>query len=247
VTTGVDGLVVLVTGASSGLGAELTRALHERGARVVAVARRSDRLDELRAGLDGLTVATCDVTSESDRNDVVQLALREHGRIDGLVNNAGFTSVVPAVKEDVDDFRQIVETNLVAPFALSKLVVAPMREVGGGSIVNVSSIIAFHSVAEVPEAGYAASKAGLVGLTRELASQWGRYGIRVNAVAPGFFPSEMTTVDEGTAPSWLTDAIPLGRLGRGSEIVGAVQYLLGGDSSYVTGQVVTVDGGMTTR
>lgn len=243
----VDGKVVLITGASSGLGSDLARALHERGARVVAVARRADRLEELRSELDGLTVGTCDVTSDADRNEAVQLALREHGRIDGLVNNAGFTSVVPAVKEAVDDFRRIVETNLIAPFALSKLVVAPMRAVGGGSIVNVASIIAFHSVAEVPEAGYAASKAGLVGLTRELASQWGRYGVRVNAVAPGFFPSEMTTVDDETAPPWLTGAIPLGRLGRGDEFVSAVQYLLGGDSSYVTGQVLTVDGGMTTR
>ena len=108
-------------------------------------------------------------------------------------------------------------------------------------------MLAGHSVAEVPEAGYVASKAGLNGLTRELASQWGRYGIRVNAIAPGFIPSEITTVDDETAPSWLTDAIPVGRLGRSSEVVGAVAYLLGDHSSYVTGHVLTVDGGMSTR
>ena len=243
---GVADKVVLVTGASSGLGRELARGLHRLGAKVVAVARRADRLEELSRELGGICTEVCDVTDPVARAEAVACALRAHGRIDGLVNNAGTTIVVPALKESVDDFRRIVETNLVAPFALSQLVATHMRPVGG-SIVNVSSVMAVHTVAEVPEAGYVASKAGLNGLTRELASQWGRYGIRVNALAPGFIPSEMTTVDDDTAPAWLTDGIPLGRLGRDSEIVGAAAYLLGSQSSYVTGQVLTVDGGMATR
>ena len=189
----------------------------------------------------------CDVTSDRDRSALFDRISKDFGRIDGLVNNAGITSVIPAFKEDVDDFRRVIETNLVAPFALSKLAATAMRAAKRGSIVNVSSIMAFRSVREVPEAGYVASKAGLLGLTRELASQWGRYGIRINALAPGFIPSEITTVDDSTAPTWLIDEIPLGRLGCASEIVGAVEYLLSEESSYVTGQVITVDGGMTTR
>src|SRR3954465_14365726 len=243
----LEDCVVIVTGASSGLGEQMARALAGAGAVPVLAARRADRLAALCDELPGADPVQCDVTDADDRRRLVEGAMERHGRLDGLVNNAGGGATAPALKTSADAFAAVVDLNLNAPFALSCLAASAMRAGGGGAIVNVASVMGLRSIGEIPDAAYVASKAGLVGLTRELASQWGRYGIRVNAIAPGFFPSEMTTVDDGTAPAWLTDAIPLGRLGRGSEIVGAVNYLLGADSSYVTGQVITVDGGMTTR
>src|SRR6202022_2759571 len=143
-----------------------------------------------------------------------------------------------------------LDVNLAAPYALSCLVAPHMRQGGGRSIVNVASVMALRSIAQIADAAYVASKAGLIGLTRELASQWGRYGIRVNAVAPGFFASEMTAglgEDADSFPDWLTEQIPLGRGGRAGELDQSILYLLGAGSSFVTGQVLTVDGGMATR
>src|SRR2546423_1195868 len=137
-----------------------------------------------------------------------------------------------------------------ASSGLSCLVAPLMRDGGGRAIVNVASVMGLRSVAQIADAAYVASKAGLIGLTRELASQWGRYGIRVNAVAPGFFASEMTAglgEDADSFPRWLTEQIPLGRGGRQGELDQAIVYLLGPGSSFVTGQVLTVDGGLATR
>jgi NAD(P)-dependent dehydrogenase (short-subunit alcohol dehydrogenase family) len=249
----LEGCVVLVTGASSGLGEQLARSLVQHGAHPVLAARRADRLDGLRSELNGTvhTVA-CDVTDEDDRRRLIETALERHGRIDGLVNNAGMGATGPALRTSVDAFSRVVELNLVAPYALSCLVAAQMRSQGGdgGSIVNVASVMGLRSIAQIADAAYVASKSGLIGLTRELASQWGRYGIRVNAVAPGFFASEMTAglgADADSFPAWLTEQIPLGRGGRHGELDASILYLLGSGSSFVTGQVLSVDGGMATR
>jgi NAD(P)-dependent dehydrogenase (short-subunit alcohol dehydrogenase family) len=144
----------------------------------------------------------------------------------------------------------VLEVNLVAPFELSCLAVAAMRNNrgGGGSIVNVASVMALRSVDPFPDAAYVASKAGLVGLTRELASQWGRHGVRVNALAPGFFASEMTAgFLDGGAPDWLVGATPLKRVGAAGELDDALVFLLGPGSGFMTGQVLVVDGGLATR
>jgi NAD(P)-dependent dehydrogenase (short-subunit alcohol dehydrogenase family) len=256
----LEGCVVLVTGASSGLGEQLARSLVQHGAHPVLAARRADRLDGLRSELNGTvhTVA-CDVTDEDDRRRLIETALERHGRIDGLVNNAGMGATGPALRTSVDAFSRVVELNLVAPYALSCLAAAQMRSQGhdggspggdGGSIVNVASVMGLRSIAQIADAAYVASKSGLIGLTRELASQWGRYGIRVNAVAPGFFASEMTAglgTDPDSFPTWLTEQIPLGRGGRHGELDASILYLLGSGSSFVTGQVLSVDGGMATR
>jgi NAD(P)-dependent dehydrogenase (short-subunit alcohol dehydrogenase family) len=247
----VDGSVILVTGASSGLGAQLARALVAHGAHPVLAARRAERLGELAAELDGaVDTVACDITSEDERRRLVDGVIERHGRIDGLVNNAGMGATGPALRTPVEEFTRVLDVNLVAPYALSCLVAGHMRAGGGRSIVNVASVMGLRSIAEIADAAYVASKAGLIGLTRELASQWGRYGIRVNAVAPGFFASEMTAElgsDADSFPEWLTAQIPLGRGGRQGELDQAVMYLLGSDSSFVTGQVLTVDGGMATR
>ena len=250
-TGGLDGRVVLVTGGSSGLGEQLARSLIAHGARPVLAARRAERLRALEVELDGaLDAVPCDVTDDADRQRLIDTVVTRHGRIDGLVNNAGMGAAGPALRTSVDTFSRVIDLNLVAPYALSCLAASHMRQGGGRSIVNVASVMGLRSVAQIADAAYVASKAGLVGLTRELASQWGRYGIRVNAVAPGFFASEMTAGlgdDADSFPAWLTEQIPLGRGGRPGELDQSILYLLGEGSSFVTGQVLTVDGGMATR
>jgi NAD(P)-dependent dehydrogenase (short-subunit alcohol dehydrogenase family) len=245
------GKVVVVTGASSGLGAQVARALAAAGAVPVLAARRAERLEELVAQLPSADAVACDVTSEEERERLVLAVVERHGRIDGLVNNAGIGATAPALRTSAEVFARVIDLNLVAPYALSRLVAAQMRNgSGGGAIVNVASVMGLRSLGEIPDAAYVASKAGLIGLTRELASQWGRHGIRVNAVAPGFFASEMTAelgADADSFPDWLTSQTPLRRGGRPGELDEAILFLLGAGSSFVTGHVLTVDGGLAVR
>ena len=252
-STQLEDRVVIVTGASSGLGEQLARALAGAGAVPVLAARRAERLAALREEIPGADVVTCDVTDEADRRRLVETVIERHGRIDGLVNNAGAGATAPALRTPTEQFARVVDLNLTAPFGLSCLVAEHMKQTngdGGRAIVNIASVMGLRSIGEIPDAAYVASKAGVIGLTRELASQWGRYGIRVNAVAPGFFASEMTAElgeDPERFPDFLLDRTPLGRGGRAGELDGAVLYLLGGGSSFVTGHVLSVDGGMAIR
>ena len=168
-------------------------------------ARRADRLAALRGEIPGADTVTCDVTDEDDRRRLVETVMERHGRLDGLVNNAGAGATAPALRTPTEKFARVVDLNLTAPFGLSCLAAEQMRANGDGgrSIVNIASVMGLRSIGEIPDAAYVASKAGIIGLTRELASQWGRYGIRVNAVAPGFFASEMTAElgdDPGAVP-----------------------------------------------
>src|SRR5215213_977704 len=247
----LDGRIIVVTGASSGLGEQIARAISGAGGVPVLAARRAERLDLLRNQIAGADTVTCDVTDEADRQRLIETVVERHGRLDGLVNNAGMGATAPALRTPTETFARVVDLNLVAPFALSRLVAQKMREAdGGGSIVNVASVMGLRSIGEIPDAAYVASKAGVIGLTRELASQWGRYGIRVNAVAPGFFASEMTAElgdDPEKFPDFLLKRTPLGRGGRTGELDDAVLYLLGPGSSFVTGHVLSVDGGMAIR
>jgi len=246
----LDGSVIIVTGASSGLGAQLARAIVAAGGRPVLAARRAERLAELQQELGDVDAVACDVTSETDRERLVEATFERHGRIDGLVNNAGVSAAGPASRTEPETFARVLDTNLVAPFALSRLAARRMRDGGGRSIVNIASVMALRSIVELPDAAYVASKTGLLGLTRELASQWGRLGIRVNAVAPGFFPSEMTAglaTQDADFPPFLTNGTPRGRGGLAGELDEAVTFLLSPASSFVTGQVLTVDGGLATR
>jgi NAD(P)-dependent dehydrogenase (short-subunit alcohol dehydrogenase family) len=245
--------VVIVTGASSGLGARFVRVLVEAGALVGAAARREERLRALAAevGAERVLAVGCDVTDAGDRERLVEATCERFGRVDGLVNNAGTSAMGPALKLEQAAFAGVIETNLNAPFALSCLAATKMRGSGGGAIVNVASAMGMKSIGQLPDAAYVASKAGLLGLTRELASQWGRHGIRVNALAPGFFTSEMTgelsTYEGGAYPGWLLEQIPLGRTGAAGELDQALLLLLGDGGSFISGQALTVDGGMVTR
>jgi NAD(P)-dependent dehydrogenase (short-subunit alcohol dehydrogenase family) len=246
----ISGQVVIVTGASSGLGEQLARVLAAAGAVPVLAARRADRLALLQDELPGIDTVACDVTDAGDRDRLIETVIERHGRLDGLVNNAGIGATGPALRTGVDAFARVLEVNLTAPFALSCLAASRMRANGGGAIVNVASVMGLRSIGEIPDAAYVASKAGIIGLTRELASQWGRYGIRVNAVAPGFFASEMTAElgdDPEAFPEFLLARTPLGRGGRAGELDDAVLFLLGPGSSFVTGHVLSVDGGLAVR
>jgi NAD(P)-dependent dehydrogenase (short-subunit alcohol dehydrogenase family) len=217
---------------------------------VVLAARRRERLDAVARELPRADAIVADVARGDDRRRLVEIALERHGRIDGLVNNAGISHTGPALRQTAADFARVLGVNLVAPFELSCLAAAAMRRTGGGAIVNVASVMALRSVDAAPDAAYVASKAGLVGLTRELASQWGRHGVRVNALAPGFFASEMTDgfIDGPDGPpEWLRAQTPLGRTGAVEELDAPLLFLLGPGSSYTTGQVLVVDGGMATR
>src|SRR5215207_4396825 len=242
--------VIIVTGVSSGLGEQLARALAAAGVTPVLAARRAERRASLKRELPAVDAIACDVTLAGDRDRLVETVLERHGRLDGLVNNAGVGATGPALKTSPEAFAHVLDVNLTAPFALSCVAASRMRANGGGSIVNVASVMGLRSIGEIPDAAYVASKAGIIGLTRELASQWGRYGIRVNAVAPGFFASEMTAElgeDPEQFPDFLLAGTPLGRGGRAGELDAAVLFLLGAGSSFVTGHVLTVDGGMAVR
>jgi NAD(P)-dependent dehydrogenase (short-subunit alcohol dehydrogenase family) len=241
--------VAIVTGASSGLGARFAQVLAEAGAQVVACARRVDRLEQLAATQPSVHPVRADVTEEDDRVRVVATALERFGRVDICVNNAGISSGGPDRQASTDAFRSVLRVNVEAVFALAQAVAEPMRRQGSGSVINMSSMFSFIASAPVPEAGYVASKAAVNGLTRELAAQWAGDGIRVNAIAPGWFPSEMTAEllgDERTQ-RWFERQCPMGRPGRIDELDGVLLFLASDASSYCTGQVITIDGGWTIR
>jgi NAD(P)-dependent dehydrogenase (short-subunit alcohol dehydrogenase family) len=245
----LDGRIAIVTGASSGLGERFARVLHGAGAHVVVAARRIERLEALVDQLPGTIAVRCDVADDAALAHLVERTLEAHGRIDVLVNNAGIGTPVAAEDEPLDSFRSVVDVNLTALFALSQLVGRRMIEQGHGVIVNVASILGLVASAPIKQASYTATKGAVVNLTRELAVQWARKGVRVNALAPGWFPSEMTTemFEPGPSQDFLVRNTPMARGGEVHELDGALLFLAGDASSFVTGQVLTVDGGWTAR
>jgi NAD(P)-dependent dehydrogenase (short-subunit alcohol dehydrogenase family) len=241
------GKVVVLTGASSGLGERFARVIDALGATSVLAARRKDRLDALVAHLTSAEGVVCDVSEDGANETLIEGVLDRHGRVDVVIANAGIANAVPAVKEQVSDYREVIEVDLVAPFALARAAQPAMRSQKSGTIVMVASVAGFRSMSLLPQAGYVAAKTGLIGLTRELALQWARYGIRVNALCPGMFPSEMTAEVTGhdEVKSMFEAAMPLGRLGNNDELDGAVAFLASDASSYMTGQTLVIDGGIS--
>ncbi len=248
---GLDGRVAVVTGASSGLGDRFARVLHGAGATVVVAARRAERLEALAADLsDRVVVVPADLTVAADRERLIEEAFDVAGRIDVLVNNAGYGVPSPAESESIDRFEQTMDINVTAPFHLAQLAGRHMLAAGSGSIVNIASVLGLAASAPIKEVSYCASKGAVVNLTRQLGCEWGRKGVRVNAIAPGWFPSEMTQAemfdDEG-GQSFIVRNTPMGRAGELAELDGALLYLAGDASTYVTGHILAVDGGWLAR
>jgi NAD(P)-dependent dehydrogenase (short-subunit alcohol dehydrogenase family) len=243
----LDNRVVILTGASSGLGARFARVIDGLGASVVLAARRLDRITPLAASLQSSIAIQSDVGEPGSNESLVQATVERFGRLDGLVANAGIANTLPAAKETTTDFTHVIAIDLVAPFDLARAALPHLRATNG-SIVMVASAAGHGSTPMLPQAGYVAAKTGLVGLTRELAMQWARYNVRVNALCPGMFPSEMTSAltDDPSRLGPFEEQIPLRRVGREHELDGALSFLLSDASSYMTGQSVIVDGGMGT-
>ncbi len=245
----LDGRVVVVTGASVGLGRRFARVLHGAGATVVVAARRQGELSSLADELgDRVHQVATDVTVPEDCRRLIERAVEVgDGRLDILINNAGISKIGPAETEAYDDFRHVVDVNLNSLFLLCQLAFAPMVASGGGTIVNIASMLGLVAATPVKQASYCASKGAVVNLTRELGAQWGRKGVRVNAIAPGWFRSEMTATMWGDDASerYVERSTPLGREGAEHELDGALLFLASDASSYVVGHTLPVDGGWT--
>ena len=243
----LDGRVAIVTGASSGLGVAFAQGLAEAGADVVLGARRVDRLAETAslveaAGRRAVVVQT-DVTDPEACTALVQAAVDQLGKVDVLVNNAGVGTAVPATRETPEQFRAVIDLNLNGCYWMAQACGRVMQP--GSSIINISSVLGL-TTAGLPQAAYASSKAGLIGMTRDLAQQWtGRKGIRVNAIAPGFFESEMTEQYPDGYLDMMTIRVPAGRPGQPAEAAATVVFLASDAAGYITGQTLPVDGGVT--
>jgi NAD(P)-dependent dehydrogenase (short-subunit alcohol dehydrogenase family) len=241
----LDGRVALVTGASAGLGARFASVLHAAGAFVVATARRAGRLEEL-AGEFGERIETIagDITDAHHRQVLLE-RLQALGRLDVLVNNAGICDDGPIEEQSFDDLLRVIDVNLVSVLDLCRLTAPLLLAAPAASVINVASIYGIVASRE-PMAAYNATKGALINLTRQLAAQWGQRGVRVNALAPGYFPTELTGfLADPDFDRSIRERTLLGRSPTLQEIDGPLLFLASDASSYMTGQVLVIDGGWT--
>ncbi len=247
----LTGRVALVTGGSRGLGREMAEGLAEAGATVIITARRAEWLGpaeaEMQAAGLAVTAQQCDVTDPDAVTTLIDQIIAEHGALDILINNAGISWGSPAEEMLAAQFRRVLDTNTTGVFLLAQAAARAMIPRARGVIINTASIMGLAGMS--PEilraAGYSASKGAVIALTRQLAVEWATYGIRVNAIAPGFFPSRLTEGVIAHGGTQLSAAVPLGRLGQPGELKGVVVFLAADAASYITGQTIVVDGGMT--
>jgi NAD(P)-dependent dehydrogenase (short-subunit alcohol dehydrogenase family) len=244
----LDGRVALVTGASSGLGVAFAEGLADAGADIAICARRVDKLEETRKRVEATgrrcLAVPADVAKPEDCQRFVDAAMEEFGKVDVLINNAGIGTAAPATREQPDDFRRVIDINLNGSYWMAQACGRVMQP--GSSIVNIGSVLG-STTAGLPQAAYASSKAAIIGLTRDLAQQWtGRKGIRVNALAPGFYASEMTDQYPDGYLDMMMIRVPAARAGEPIELVSAAIFLASEASSYVTGALLPVDGGLLT-
>ena len=246
----LSGRVAVITGGSIGLGRQMAEGLAEMGANLVLCARKKERCEQAAAELKALGVTTlalaCDVTSPSSIQEVVSITAARFGRIDILINNAGTSWGAPVEEMRLEDWNKVIETNLTGTFLCSQAVGKVMIGQGRGKIINIASIAGIAgSPPELEAIGYSASKGGVITFTKDLARKWAKHGIRVNAIAPGWFPTHMSGAVIQRNKEHLLQGIPLGRFGNEHDLKGAAVFLASDASDFVTGQVLVVDGGQT--
>ncbi len=246
----LKGRVAVVTGGSSGLGVTFAQALAEVGANIVIAARRIDKLNEVADNLRDLGVKVrtfqCDVSKQDQVQSLVADTVKNYGRLDTMVNNAGVAAMSPATEISLEDWNRVVSINLTGTFLCARESAKQMIKQRGGKIINIASI--YGAVGDIfPASPYYATKGAIVNLTRDLAVEWAPFKINVNAIAPGFFPSEMTEsiFQDSHYLEYINKQTPLGRTGSPDDLKGAVVYLASPASDYVTGQTIFVDGGWT--
>lgn len=250
----ISGKVCLVTGGTSGIGRAIAMGFAQAGAKVVAGSTNPDKVSaskaELGAGNDAVKL---DVSDAASVRAAVDYIMKKYGRLDAVVNAAGVIKKIPSLEMEPADFERIVRVNLVGNFIVAQAAgrvmkdQAPDKKGLRGAIVNIASLNSFISLSEV--LAYACSKSGVMGLTRGLANEWAQYGIRVNGIAPGVFPTDLNRpLIEGTARgAWLKQHTPMGRFGDADEIAGAAIYLISDSASYTSGETIIIDGGFLTR
>ena len=246
----LDNKVAIITGASSGIGAQTAKLFSSVGATVIAAARRLDRLEKLAEEVPNIIPIQCDVTSDEDCEKLVQSTIEQCNRVDILINNAGISDPIAALDEELSEFRRVIQIDLISCFYLSQLCARSMKEQQtGGAIVNVASVHGFVGSAPNNQPGYSAAKGGLVNLTRELALEWARYNIRVNAIAPGYVATELTDdmIAGESGRTWIERNTPMRRPGNVEELDGAMLLLSSDAGSYITGETIAVDGGWLAR
>ena len=246
----LDGKIAIVTGASSGIGAQTVKLFSSLGAKVIAAARREDRLHDLANQYPNVMAVKCDVGVEADCKNLVDTVINEYEKIDILINNAGISDPIPALEEDLDQFKRVIQIDLISCFHLAQLCAQHMEtQESGGAIVNVASIHGFVGSSPNNQPGYTAAKGGLINLTRELALEWARHGIRVNAIAPGYISTELTDemIAGESGRKWIERNTPMRRPGEVNELDGAMLLLASDAGSYITGETIAIDGGWLAR
>ncbi|WP_084578565.1 glucose 1-dehydrogenase [Sporomusa malonica] len=247
----LSGKTAIVTGGSTGLGAQMAIAMAEAGANLIIAARKVDRCNEMCAMLEehgarAIAVA-CDASKEADCQNLIDVAMKEFGKLDILVNNAGKAWVADSLNFPMDRWQQVINLNLTGTYQLSAMAARVMKEQGGGKIINTASIGGLRG--DKPEnansIAYTASKGAVITMTKDLAVKWATYGITVNAICPGWFPTSMNDQLLEQNRKNIMPRIPLNRYGGENDLKGVIVFLASAASNYMTGQCVVVDGGQT--
>jgi gluconate 5-dehydrogenase len=246
----LSGRVAIVTGGSTGLGLQMATGLAEMGANLVLCARKIERCEKSASELEKLGVRAlaiaCDVKNPANIQSAVDATVAKFGRIDVLINNAGTSWGAPVEDMKLEHWNKVVETNLTGTFLFSQAVGKIMVPARRGKIINIASVAGIHGAPPQFQAiGYHASKGGVIAFTKDLACKWGIHNIQVNAIAPGWFPTDMSAVVIERNRDYFLSRIPLGRFGGEDDLKGAAVFLSSGASNYVTGQVLAIDGGQT--